>query len=98
MNCAERLVSLFGSQAEVARRLRLDRAVRGHQIAKVERERRAAIGGGVAVARNLLVLELGILEHLEQVEVDPRAVDVARRRGVSGIGARGRSVLIAPVC
>jgi len=27
MNCAERLVHLFGSQAEVARRLRLDRAV-----------------------------------------------------------------------
>jgi alanine-glyoxylate transaminase/serine-glyoxylate transaminase/serine-pyruvate transaminase len=27
MNCAERLVQLFGSQAEVARRLRLDRAV-----------------------------------------------------------------------
>jgi alanine-glyoxylate transaminase/serine-glyoxylate transaminase/serine-pyruvate transaminase len=27
MNCAERLVSLFGSQAEVARRFRLDRAV-----------------------------------------------------------------------
>src|SRR5262245_52662358 len=27
MNCAERLVKLFGSQAEVARRLRLDRAV-----------------------------------------------------------------------
>ena len=27
MNCAARLVSLFGSQAEVARRLRLDRAV-----------------------------------------------------------------------
>ena len=27
MNCAERLVELFGSQAEVARRLRLDRAV-----------------------------------------------------------------------
>ncbi|MBI3041235.1 MAG: aminotransferase class V-fold PLP-dependent enzyme [Betaproteobacteria bacterium] len=27
MNCAERLVRLFGSQAEVARRLRLDRAV-----------------------------------------------------------------------
>jgi alanine-glyoxylate transaminase/serine-glyoxylate transaminase/serine-pyruvate transaminase len=27
MNCAERLVGLFGSQAEVARRLRLDRAV-----------------------------------------------------------------------
>jgi len=27
MNCAERLVSIFGSQAEVARRLRLDRAV-----------------------------------------------------------------------
>lgn len=27
MNCAERLVRIFGSQAEVARRLRLDRAV-----------------------------------------------------------------------
>ncbi len=27
MNCAERLVSIFGSQAEVARRMRLDRAV-----------------------------------------------------------------------
>lgn len=27
MNCAERLVLLFGSQAEVARRFRLDRAV-----------------------------------------------------------------------
>ena len=27
MNCAERLVALFGSQAEVARRFRLDRAV-----------------------------------------------------------------------
>jgi alanine-glyoxylate transaminase / serine-glyoxylate transaminase / serine-pyruvate transaminase len=27
MNCAERLVALYGSQAEVARRLRLDRAV-----------------------------------------------------------------------
>src|SRR3989304_5447643 len=27
MNCAERLVTLFGSQAEVARRLQLDRAV-----------------------------------------------------------------------
>ena len=27
MNCAQRLVSIFGSQAEVARRLRLDRAV-----------------------------------------------------------------------
>ena len=27
MNCAERLVALFGSQAEVARRFRVDRAV-----------------------------------------------------------------------
>ena len=27
MNCADRLVSLFGSQAEVARRFRIDRAV-----------------------------------------------------------------------
>jgi len=27
MNCADQLVAIFGSQAEVARRLRLDRAV-----------------------------------------------------------------------
>ena len=27
MNCADRLVALFGSQAEVARQFRLDRAV-----------------------------------------------------------------------
>ena len=27
MNCADRLVAMFGSQAEVARRFRLDRAV-----------------------------------------------------------------------
>lgn len=27
MNCADRLVTIFGSQAEVARRFRLDRAV-----------------------------------------------------------------------
>ena len=32
MNCAERLVDLFGSQAEVARRFRLDRAVVNHWI------------------------------------------------------------------
>ncbi|MFN0315054.1 MAG: aminotransferase class V-fold PLP-dependent enzyme [Burkholderiales bacterium] len=30
MNCAERLVSLFGSQAEVSRRLKIDRAVVNH--------------------------------------------------------------------
>jgi alanine-glyoxylate transaminase/serine-glyoxylate transaminase/serine-pyruvate transaminase len=32
LNCAERLVALFGSQAEVARRLRLDRAVVSHWV------------------------------------------------------------------
>jgi alanine-glyoxylate transaminase/serine-glyoxylate transaminase/serine-pyruvate transaminase len=32
VNCAERLVSLFGSQAEVARRLKLDRAVVGNWV------------------------------------------------------------------
>jgi alanine-glyoxylate transaminase/serine-glyoxylate transaminase/serine-pyruvate transaminase len=32
MNCAERLVSIFGSQAEVARRLKLDRAVVSHWV------------------------------------------------------------------
>ena len=31
-NCATRLVALFGSQAEVARRLQLDRAVVSHWI------------------------------------------------------------------
>ena len=32
MNCAERLVALFGSQAEVSRRLKIDRAVVSHWI------------------------------------------------------------------
>ena len=32
MNCAERLVDIFGSQAEVARRFRLDRAVVNHWV------------------------------------------------------------------
>ncbi len=32
MNCAERLVAIFGSQAEVARRFCLDRAVVNHWI------------------------------------------------------------------
>jgi alanine-glyoxylate transaminase/serine-glyoxylate transaminase/serine-pyruvate transaminase len=32
MNCAERLVTQFGSQAEVARRLKLDRAVVNHWV------------------------------------------------------------------
>ena len=32
MNCAERLVALFGSQADVARRLQLDRAVVSHWV------------------------------------------------------------------
>ncbi len=32
MNCADRLVTLFGSQAEVARRLRIDRAVVSHWV------------------------------------------------------------------
>jgi DNA-binding transcriptional regulator YdaS (Cro superfamily) len=32
MNCVERLVTLFGSQAEVARRFRLDRAVVNHWV------------------------------------------------------------------
>ena len=32
MNCAERLVSIFGSQAEVARTLRLDRALVSHWV------------------------------------------------------------------
>ena len=32
MNCAERLVEIFGSQAEVARAFRTDRAVISHWI------------------------------------------------------------------
>ena len=32
MNCAERLVEMFGSQAEVARAFQLDRAVVHHWV------------------------------------------------------------------
>ena len=63
----------------------LDGAVRRHQITQIERERRPSISGGVAGSGNLLVGEMRILQHLEEVEVDARALhagdlDVRRRQ------------------
>src|SRR5512134_1262671 len=59
MNCAERLVALFGSQAEVARRLRLDRAVvsnwvkSGYVPARWAMEVEALTSGSVAAVEVL---------------------------------------------
>ena len=59
MNCAERLVALFGSQAEVARRLRLDRAVvsnwvkSGYVPARWAMEVEAVTSGGIAAVEVL---------------------------------------------
>ena len=59
MNCAERLVALFGSQAEVARRFRLDRAVvnnwvkSGYVPARWAMEVERATGGQIAAVEVL---------------------------------------------
>ncbi|HSC95968.1 MAG TPA: aminotransferase class V-fold PLP-dependent enzyme [Burkholderiales bacterium] len=59
MNCAERLVALFGSQAEVARRLRLDRAVvsnwvkLGYVPARWAMEVEALTSGGISAVEVL---------------------------------------------
>ncbi|MBI4207801.1 MAG: helix-turn-helix domain-containing protein, partial [Betaproteobacteria bacterium] len=59
MNCAERLVALFGSQAEVARRLRLDRAVvnywvkSGYVAARWAMEIEHVTGGQISAAEIL---------------------------------------------
>src|SRR3970282_2152132 len=59
MNCAERLVAFFGSQAEVARRLRLDRAVvnnwvkSGYVPARWAMEVEALTSGGVSAVEVL---------------------------------------------
>jgi alanine-glyoxylate transaminase/serine-glyoxylate transaminase/serine-pyruvate transaminase len=59
MNCAERLVALFGSQAEVARRFRLDRAVvnnwvkSGYVPARWAMEVEHATGGQISAAEIL---------------------------------------------
>ena len=59
MNCAERLVALFGSQAEVARRLRLDRAVvnnwvkSGYVPARWAMEVEALTSGGISAVELL---------------------------------------------
>ena len=53
MNCADRLVTLFGTQAEVARQFRLDRAVvnnwvkSGYVPARWAMEVERATGGGI---------------------------------------------------
>src|SRR3972149_2070739 len=54
LNCAERLVAIFGSQAKVARAFRLDRAVvnnwekSGYVPARGEVEVEGATGGGIS--------------------------------------------------
>src|SRR3954468_3259592 len=59
MNCAERLVSLFGSQAEVARAFRLDRAVvnnwvkSGYVPARWAMEVERVTGGGIGAVEVL---------------------------------------------
>src|SRR6195256_2233281 len=59
MNCAQRLVALFGSQAEVARRFRLDRAVvnnwvkSGYVPARWAMEIEQATGGQIAAVEVL---------------------------------------------
>ncbi|MGH8649900.1 MAG: YdaS family helix-turn-helix protein, partial [Burkholderiales bacterium] len=59
MNCAERLVEQFGSQAEVARRLRLDRAVvnnwvkSGYVPARWAMEVEALTSGGISAVEVL---------------------------------------------
>jgi len=59
MNCAERLVALFGSQAEVARRLSLDRAVvnnwvkSGYVPARWAMEVEALTSGGISAVEVL---------------------------------------------
>jgi len=58
MNCAERLVALFGSQAEVARRLRLDRAVVSNWVKS-----------GYVPARWAMEVEALSTGHISAVEV-----------------------------
>ena len=60
---------------EVGLLLILHRAVRRHQIAQIERQRRMAVGGRMALARNLLVLERGVLDRLHQIEIDACTAD-----------------------
>ena len=58
MNCAERLVSLFGSQAEVARRLLVDRAVVNNWVKSGYVPARWAVEVEALTAGQITVLEL----------------------------------------
>jgi len=58
MNCAERLVSLFGSQAEVARRLQIDRAVVNNWVKSGYVPARWAVEVEALTAGQITALEL----------------------------------------
>jgi alanine-glyoxylate transaminase/serine-glyoxylate transaminase/serine-pyruvate transaminase len=58
MNCAERLVSLFGSQAEVARRLQVDRAVVNNWVKSGYVPARWAVEVEALTAGQITALEL----------------------------------------
>ena len=79
MNCADRLVTLFGTQAEVARQFRLDRAVvnnwvkSGYVPARWAMEVERATGGQIPAARSA--------ERSQRQETAP--VEVAPGRGKS---------------
>jgi len=58
MSCAERLVSLFGSQAEVARRLQIDRAVVSNWVKSGYVPARWAVEVEALTAGQITALEL----------------------------------------
>ncbi len=72
MNCAERLVTLFGSQAEVARRFRVDRAVvsnwvkSGYVPSRWAMEVERLTEGGIAA--------VGGIERSQRAQADPAQV------------------------
>src|SRR3546814_12938827 len=54
-------------------------AVTGDQVAQVQRQRRTAVACRVPPAGDLLIPQLGVLDDLEQVQVDARTVDAGQR-------------------
>ena len=70
------------AQHPLAAQIGLDRGLGrehgGQEIVELERERRLAVGAGVPLAGRHLVRQLRLPLDLEEVEIDPRAVDVGR--------------------
>ena len=62
--------------------LRLDCAVRRHEIAQIERKRRRAIATRRRRVGNRLVLQLRVLDDMQEIDVDARAIDDAGHRHV----------------